>query len=791
MKSNNKKMIFLLIIAAIMLFTILSGCEKNIADNEHVIDGIKINIKIPSEKSWDKWVNDESGQIIALRESFIENFLKEYTNLGKNIDILDGEKKEYIVGYILIEFDNNKLSGALELYDYLNNNSEQISIEYDNENDSDESLEEKSLNEHGKNEHGLNNGELTYIAYAPIKTGWQIKYEELLLVDKQKGIIFLLEDFTNLTEDQIDNMLTEEQLEKAARYMLEYFQMDMNIDVGRLLDLLNYSESTYNENSNDNETTKEENADIREIETVSLIKSIERLEIKENEILLSVIFKEDISHVELYLVNDKTNKELIEKSDKKYGTGETIELLFTGLKNQCEYIIEFSGQSQTQKIEFATFKDSDEMQLSYHVSLLSADGQITRVFINGVIGSKTRFILRGTAGHVFPYGAVGLIPGSEKLNGESATVEDYDSNAIEISGKTGDYFCLSYDAKKDDSIPEGQVTIPGYLDNTVFYAGGEMIFLYPDIELAYDVYTSAVLPLDWESSFFGSKKNTDITYSNCPDSWDTGRQFYAYNVNAYSVYNEKIDDMDISVIYYLRHEKYIQPLMDILITVSDLWGSGNPDVSEYKVMLIADVIGKDGSIIPSYAGEHDDGQAVSCNYGLPISILSHQFYHVYNGFSKGIEVEDHQESGMWNEGFNVFYNICHETLFEKGNHQYVIDNYNQYINTYTSANDYYIFDNNIDPYSNGFVYAYAIDKELRRLTDDNKSLDDVLKYFWADWLEYQNPYTNERMLAYLNSVTDDKFNAWWDAYIIDGKQINVDELLEDNSYFEERVKIYK
>jgi hypothetical protein len=363
-----------------------------------------------------------------------------------------------------------------------------------------------------------------------------------------------------------------------------------------------------------------------------------------------------------------------------------------------------------------------------------------------------------------------------------------------VSGKNFDF---SYSIMKNGMESSKQNFSAGYLGDSEFYVGGEMAMILPSTNY-YDrplnVYCAAIANQNWIIDFCGNSISNNIFYKDDVTlSYLSGDQFYAYDKDKYNVDEKSIGDTLIRIIYHDRIEEGdVNTAYAIFEGIMNAWGSANPYIDTYRLMWVPYV--GNNLDIRGYSGEFDNGQAHSydpeIDNRMSVEMIAHQFYHTYQAFETGISYNrnDRREQQMWIEGFNMFYCAIEESKhlpFEGYVRGDSVRLYKEKRPDMVAP----MFSGESNPYTKGFICAFGIDKELRRLTNDEKTLDDVLRYFWNEHLNNGMDYSNEKMLEYLNSVTDDQFNEWWNTYLVNNEPIDISEIEHYHSYFEERIKL--
>lgn len=137
---------------------------------------------------------------------------------------------------------------------------------------------------------------------------------------------------------------------------------------------------------------------------------------------------------------------------------------------------------------------------------------------------------------------------------------------------------------------------------------------------------------------------------------------------------------------------------------------------------------------------------------------------------------------FWTDGFNEF---CYDKVLTKlgltSLNMWMKMWYQQYKAIYGTSRDgavIYYDPNKHDTfvvYGKGTIIVYYMDKKLREITNNKYSMDNVLKYFLKDWKERNQPFTYERLLAYLEQLGGEEYANEVREIIYKNKRITLPE----------------
>lgn len=83
----------------------------------------------------------------------------------------------------------------------------------------------------------------------------------------------------------------------------------------------------------------------------------------------------------------------------------------------------------------------------------------------------------------------------------------------------------------------------------------------------------------------------------------------------------------------------------------------------------------------------------------------------------------------------------------------------------------------VNIYLEGSLVSWLLDKEIRSVTDNKKSLDDLQEYLYVHYANANNGYSEKNVLTALKDITGVSFESFWDNYVAGTESIDFDELL--------------
>jgi len=192
-------------------------------------------------------------------------------------------------------------------------------------------------------------------------------------------------------------------------------------------------------------------------------------------------------------------------------------------------------------------------------------------------------------------------------------------------------------------------------------------------------------------------------------------------------------------------------------------------------------------------------------YNKIISTTAHEFIHTWNVKSyrpAGISPYDYNKENysdlFWMaEGSTSYYDnllpLRSEIYDAKTYFEYIAKDINTYQNkpgrnvmslSETSFDTWLNHDRNrahnttVSIYLKGSLVSWLLDKNIREMTDNKKSLDDLQYLLYKNYANNEAGYNASQVRQLLHEMTGQDFTPFWNEYVEGTKAINFDELLD-------------
>ena len=469
-------------------------------------------------------------------------------------------------------------------------------------------------------------------------------------------------------------------------------------------------------------------------------------------------------------------------------------VLIDDLQQDTVYTLEISevdSEEVLDSIVFRTFRDMIKgVQLYYLIDAKKPHDHILAVQVFGYMNGLSMLSLenRGYQFHV-----MNIVENSLQVDAAAYHSDEENRDVTVYANDEQAYFHISYQVDKSVSHTRGLFSMPeycGFLDQHYLMTTGEVVMLLPPSYLAgqldprfeYEVYGYLNHPLHWESLVGFEVEDNLINFLSHLRRKDEGMRaanVYAYNKRVFRKETENIGGTSITVVLQdTIDDKYFADIFSVYSRLCDIWGGGVGD-DNYTIMIVDD---RERII---NAGEWTTGQGFSTSRPILCEKLVHQMYHRWNAWERGIPFPlsaDPWVHGFWGEGWNNFY--CDKILTELGfmDHDRMRQFYDWYKTIRGTPPDVPVLETRrgIDDqrivYWKGALLAYLLDQEIRRVSNNEHSLDDVLKYEWERWSVHGESSDYDIVIGFIrDGLGVDTIDSWWQKYIVENQPMYSDD----------------
>ncbi|QCK16692.1 M61 family metallopeptidase [Mangrovivirga cuniculi] len=365
-----------------------------------------------------------------------------------------------------------------------------------------------------------------------------------------------------------------------------------------------------------------------------------------------------------------------------------------------------------------------------------------------------------------------------------------------VQGPLEQHINISYEINVDHEDIEWPGGIDGvaFVKDWGFFLTGRSLFIFPEdnndeLVVKFDVDDPSKIQAPWPSSSKGYlvKDNTELTES-----------LIIYGDHAY----KKIEREDLKIRFVLTGEKiqadslrYSQIADQVMNYYYNLMGGGptpNGNQSTEVMVVINSASQTDGEVIGSHINMMVNPDAHPQEQMVAWFMFAHEFFHLWNG--KTIMVNSTRDD-WFKEGITNYYTL--KALYQVGfiNDQALAGIFNglfyqRYmkdpglgeISMRDAAEGFSKDDHWGLIYGGGLFVGIGMDMIIREETNNEKSLDDIMKLLYEKYKLKNEYYTSEEILKLASEMADKDLASFFDVYINGSTVIPIDEFLEKAGY---------
>lgn len=412
------------------------------------------------------------------------------------------------------------------------------------------------------------------------------------------------------------------------------------------------------------------------------------------------------------------------------------------------------------------------MQATYTVAVSEGNRRLARVHCQLTLQDDVLYMNDNGAGHI-PDGYAHFVRNLSVTDtlGNAAVIDSIDRARWKVRLTTPQTIVLSYDVILDHenfNWPAGPDEAPYVKEDCVFWTGRALFIVsgLKGVTVRFDI------PSDWRVST-PWKPVDDHPHAFCVDD-DSDLTDAFILMGHHLEHSLTLEGVEVRLAIggeLKKWEREIQEATERLMNacVGLFGGSGATD----PMLLVANAYDKrrsyDGGVF---------GRSVSILMGDPpgpenrrqwIPFIGHEVFHIWNGHA----IKSQNQEYWFSEGFTEYYArivpvrlgiidrvSCLQSLTCAC--QSYLENAGQV--SIRQAGDSK-FSNAQLIYQGGYLIAAVLDIQIRRLTDNEKSLDDVMRQIYREYGVSSRPYTVEDVVKVCNQVSGSDFADFFRNYV--------------------------
>jgi len=440
---------------------------------------------------------------------------------------------------------------------------------------------------------------------------------------------------------------------------------------------------------------------------------------------------------------------------------------------------------------------SQNKPLQYELDFTQKDQNRVHVKANlDVTQAKNRFFMITHGSEKNPEGEAKFVKNLivKNTKGQQQKIKYLGEGTWEIQSKVSGVFDLEYDIALEHDSENwdhcGGVDEVAYKTPEGLFFTGYSLFMAPDIASLSDfknVTVTFTLPKNWKAStpWIKTKKSNHFTVND-------DLRFLLNNCIFVGNHHEKqIKIGDFELLFALGKtmqpsEKDFIELMQPIIESTTKVFNGSPK-KKYLIVVNENKVMTDGGAFRNSFSQIIKGKVNKnsrTNWG---HIMAHETIHLWNGHT----LTPKEQEEWFKEGFTDYLTnilltrnkIIDEATFYK-RFENVITKYNIARDLMQLKTSIQESGNNKDQnrylvYGGGELVALGLDIEIRKATNNQKSLDDLFATMYNEFGKTNIRYELKDIVSISNKISDKNLQWFFDDYVTGTKRIPVDEYLAE------------
>ena len=390
----------------------------------------------------------------------------------------------------------------------------------------------------------------------------------------------------------------------------------------------------------------------------------------------------------------------------------------------------------------------------------------------------------GTEGLPFGYAAYVRGVTVRDATGETLPIEELDRVRWSIEFKDTSPITLSYRVllKHDErEWPPGPDEAPYAKEDCVFWTGRALFIItkMDNIEVQFDV------PENWHVSTPWNRIGNQRHQFAVTDQNDLIESFLLLGTHAERI--AKSDEVEVVLAIGERFKAAageIQGTIEAFLKAYTTVFAGTPNG---RMLFVANPYDRKGSMDGGVFGRSISvlmGGALNENnrhFWMPF--VGHEIFHIWNGQAINFRGQEY----WFSEGFTEYYSRVISARLGFTSEDSFLENLERACELYLSKQGALSmrdagenkFANGDLIYQGGSLVAATLDVQIRKLTQNQKSLDDVMKQIYREFGLTDTPCTMDDIIRIVSQITGEDFKPFFDNYVSGTKQLPLAEYLRD------------
>jgi predicted metalloprotease with PDZ domain len=321
----------------------------------------------------------------------------------------------------------------------------------------------------------------------------------------------------------------------------------------------------------------------------------------------------------------------------------------------------------------------------------------------------------------------------------------------------------------------------GYLGKSFGMSMGLWTFLVPKGFSKSPVLANFSLPTGW-SVYAPWDMREGYWYASSLEYFVTS----TFALGTYRVLTKQIADTSVSIVVHDKWSRSMQErIADVSFRIFDYYSTFvflESPLDRYMTIFAPTT--DDGKQVGQCEWSSSQGISIAGDFVTGHMVeYAHRVFHIWNVFPPtAMQASNREQDGTWTwwaaEGTAIYYNTraLVDLAYLKGN-EILRDDFNRYLREfYGTKNDapvaqaYRLWDLSTDAYffityRKGALVSLLMDVLTRKMTNENKTLDDLMRALYERYGGMKGVYVNKDMIKLLESMTGFDYTLFFSKYV--------------------------
>jgi predicted metalloprotease with PDZ domain len=419
--------------------------------------------------------------------------------------------------------------------------------------------------------------------------------------------------------------------------------------------------------------------------------------------------------------------------------------------------------------------------VTYRVTIPDDNWRIAKVNCQMATGGALSLWMNNNGAPRVPEGHGAFVRNLRAVDsaGNALVINDFGRGRWMIDGKDNQPVTLSYEVllRHDESdLPWGPDEAPYVTEDGVFWTG-RALFVVADMS---DVTVRFNLPEGWRvSTPWGHRLNQESTFS-LEDEEELTESFIFAGTHIEE--QARVGDTEIVLVLgnALRGSREViqNCLQELLRQYSELFGAAAPG----RALVVVNAQDKkgsfDGGVFGSSVSMLMGDEPGRNNTGRWVPFVAHEVFHIWNGQA----LKHGGQEDWFSEGFTDYYAMVACARLNLISEE-------EFVRRLGRACEGYISISGNKPirgarehglqYAGGSLVAACLDIQIRKLTDNTRNLDDLMRQMYEEFGRTGRQYCVEDVIRIANDIAGKDLGEFFKEYVEGTEELALEEAFAD------------